>query len=82
MLTEREFNALDSKLTRKDSMSDFCRSRMVRDGWFDEEIPLENHSGEVENCYADHPKLDEPKQPFTVRWKNPSDWFQQHMKKG
>jgi len=55
---------------------------MVRDGWFDEEIPLENHSGEVENCYADHPKLDEPKQPFTVRWKNPSDWFQQHMKKG
>lgn len=41
----------------------------------------ENHSSEAENCYADHPKIDEVKQSSNSRW-NPSDWFQSHVKKG
>ena len=36
MLTEREFDALDSKLTRRDSLSDYCRNRMIQEAWFDE----------------------------------------------
>jgi len=36
MLTKREFDALELRLTRRDSLSDVCRNRMLQEGWFDE----------------------------------------------
>ena len=36
MLTKREFDALKLRLTRRDSLSDVCRNRMIQEGWFDE----------------------------------------------
>jgi len=39
MVTEKEFQALESKLGRRESISDYCRNRMKESGFFDEPNP-------------------------------------------